>query len=139
MKGVLVRVIVLLGLAGLLAGGRALLPEPAEPADPYAIGLAEVRAFPEVLWVDGRERGAYERGHHAGAIHLDPGGADYGEGLMALLSRWDPSVPVVVYCDDKGCGASRELAEKLRGELGVDSIYWLEGGWESMQKGKGGQ
>lgn len=132
-----VRIVLLLVVAGLLAGGRALLPEPAEAEDPFQVDPAAVRDMGEVLWVDGRSREAYEKGHYKDALHLDPGGTDYEEGLTRVLMVWDPAVPVVVYCDDAGCGASRELAKRLRTELGVESIYWLEGGWETLREEEG--
>lgn len=131
------RIVLLLVVAGLLACGRALLPEPAEPEDPFQVDLAGVRAMEEVLWVDGRSRAAYEKGHYKDALHLDPGGTDYEEGLTQVLMVWDPAVPVVVYCDDAGCGSSRELAKRLRTELGVETIYWLAGGWESLREEAG--
>lgn len=130
------RILVLLALAGLLAGGRAafLGERPSAEADAYAVTPTQALAMEEVLWVDGRSRAAFEEDHMPGAVHLGTTEAAYQAGMAELLPRWDPVRPVVVYCDGEGCKASRELAGRLRSELGVENILWVEGGWTALRK-----
>lgn len=130
------RILLLLALAGLLAGVRAafLGERPVAEADAYVVPPAQALAMEEVLWVDGRSRAAFEKDYMPGAIHLGTTEEAYQAGMAELLPRWDPVRPVVVYCDGEGCKASRELAGRLRSELGVENILWVEGGWTALRK-----
>ena len=130
------RILLLLALAGLLAGGRAVFlgERPSAEADAYVVPPAQALAMEEVLWVDGRSRAAFEKDYMPGAIHLGTTEEAYQAGMAELLPRWDPVRPVVVYCDGEGCKASRELAGRLRSELGVENILWVEGGWTALRK-----
>jgi len=41
---------------------------------------------------------------------------------------------VVVYCSSLSCQASQEVAEKLREEVGLQSVFVLQGGWEAWRQ-----
>jgi rhodanese-related sulfurtransferase len=131
----LARILLLLALAGLLAGGRAafLGERPSAETDAYAVSPTQALAMEDVLWVDGRPRAAFVEASMPGAVHLGTTEDAYQAGLADLLPRWDPVRPVVVYCDGEGCKASRELAGRLRSELGVENILWVEGGWTAIR------
>ena len=135
---VLVKILILLFLSALLAGGRALfLGEPPEPEGAaYAVSAERALAMEEVIWVDGRSRIAFDQAHMPGAVFLGTTENSYQRGMAELLSRWDPRHPVVAYCDGQGCAVSRELAERLRSELGVDNILWVEGGWSALEEAR---
>ncbi len=114
---------------GLLVG----LKPPPEPEDPHAVGLGELAAMPGIIWIDARSEGAFEEGSLSGALHVNE--ENWERGLSQLLERWEPGRPVIVFCDDSGCGTSRLVAERLREELGLPEVYWFEGGWEKLETG----
>jgi rhodanese-related sulfurtransferase len=96
------------------------------------VDLGDLGTGEDWIWVDGRTEEAYQTAHYPGAffISLD----DWEESSFALLETWEPGQRVVVYCDDIGCGVSQDIALQLREELGSEEVYWLEDGWEGMQK-----
>lgn len=97
------------------------------------VNLVMVEGWPgPVLWVDARNAEAFARGRIPGAVNLYPG--NFEEQAGAFLEVWEPDMPVVIYCDSLECGASAELADKLRLEWGLEDIYVLKGGWASWQK-----
>lgn len=93
------------------------------------VALRVAKGWPDVLWVDARAAAAYERAHVPGAINLSAGSweAQVGE----VVAAWRPGRRMVVYCDGHGCQASREVAQRLRTELGLDDVYVLTGGWDA--------
>lgn len=136
---VLLQVLVLLGLSALIAclHGFVIGAEGSSLAtDPHGVELAQALEFDRVLWVDGRSESAYEAGHHPGALRIEE--ANWLDGVSQLLEQWDPDSVIVVYCDGDGCAASRQIAERIRTELGLEPVYWLRGGWESFQMVEGG-
>lgn len=82
-----------------------------------------------VLLVDARGAAAYERQHIPGALSLS--GGKWDDLLEALAKEWRPGMRVVVYCDNRNCGASQSVARRLRRELAVADIYVLKGGWDA--------
>ena len=123
----------------LLASGAALvhilvggLPETARPADPYSLPVASALALDGILWIDGRTEAAFEEDHFPGAVHLSHD--NWQSGFGQLLEQWDPAMAIVVYCDGDGCESSQAMAAELRSDLGVENIYWLEGGWVELRK-----
>lgn len=135
---ILLQIVFIAGIAGLLAlGHRALLGWAVPgPADAFTVSLDEVAKPEAVTWVDARPYADYRNGHYPGAVHLDE--ESWESGLTAFLDRWDPDQPVVVYCDGEACMASKAVAERLREELQIESVFWLEGGWDSLKDKEGG-
>lgn len=82
------------------------------------------------LWIDARSRADYEAGHVPGALLLNED--TWGELLIPVVERWQPGMPVIVYCDSDGCQASRKVADRLRAEAGVDNAKVLRGEWSKM-------
>ena len=104
-----------------------------------AAGVPEVTAqqvgrwTERVLLVDARGEAAYRRGHLPGAILLNE---DHWDDLLPeFLAQWQPGRPVVVYCDLK-CGASHEVARRLRRELALENLFVLKDGRESWSGGQ---
>jgi rhodanese-related sulfurtransferase len=89
----------------------------------------------QVLWVDARSETEYAAGHIPGAflLNLD----QWNELLPLLLQVWEPDKMVVIYCSSLSCQASREVAEKLRDEVGLQSVFVLRGGWEAWRQQHG--
>lgn len=101
-----------------LAEGELSLAQLAEWSDDYVL-------------VDARAPEAYEAGHIPNAINLYAGSFD--DQVIGLLEVWKPEHAVVVYCDSRQCGASEELAARLRGDFQMDQVYVLKGGWQSYE------
>lgn len=96
------------------------------------VDLAAVAKWDRVLWVDARSPAVFAEGHIPGAINLYFG--NFEEQAERFLDVWDPDIPVVVYCSSLQCGASTELANKLRQEWGMENVYVLKGGWEAWRE-----
>jgi rhodanese-related sulfurtransferase len=102
-------------------------------AEPLGISLDSSRLENEsFLWVDARRREAFDEGHVPGAVLLNED--EWDDQLHEFVDRWQPGITVVVYCSSQSCGASRSVAVRLREELDIDSVFFLEGGWEVLQK-----
>jgi len=109
----------------------SLVEVPAPPSrDPFAMSAADV---PEgVVWVDARSAEAFAGDHIPGALNVSL--EAWEAGFFALMERWVPGAPVVVYCSGESCALSREVAERLRAELGAEQVYWLEGGIDAWKE-----
>lgn len=78
----------------------------------------------QALFVDARERVAYDEAHIAGAISMP-----YGEPLSeSVLARLLKARLLVLYCDGPDCKASTRLAAELR-RLGVRDMRVLKEGY----------
>jgi rhodanese-related sulfurtransferase len=130
----------LLGLAFLPAIGQAIYyrqttPWEKQPADPAAVSLTTAENWgPAVLWVDARPDEDFARGHIPGAVQLNED--RWQDLLRGMLVIWAPERKVVVYCSQRSCNASHEVAERLRKEVGLTNIYVLQGGWEEWEKAR---
>ncbi|MGI8482430.1 MAG: rhodanese-like domain-containing protein [Chthoniobacterales bacterium] len=94
------------------------------------VSLEEARAFAgNIIWVDARHDDQFEQDHAPGALPLNED--HWNDLLPRVLENWSPEKRTVVYCSSKGCGASREVARRLREEAGLKSVYVLTGGWEA--------
>ena len=86
----------------------------------------------EVLWIDARSRADYLAGHIPGALLLNEQEAD-----QLLFEHFellqDNRKPVVVYCDERGCQASRRMASYLRDRLPGMDIRVLRGRWQEWK------
>ena len=88
----------------------------------------------DAIWVDARPQNEFEQQHVPGAVLLNED--RWNEMLPQMLAGWSPEKRVVVYCSSKGCGASREVARRLRSEAGLKNVFVLEGGWEAWAENK---
>lgn len=129
----------LLLLAGLLGGLVVAVAHPERLPWSEAgllgageITLADALALEEAVWIDARERGAYEAGHIPGAILLNE--TEWNTLLPGFFARWAPGHPVVVYCDSRQCDTSHHVADRLREEAGLPEVHVLFGGWETWRE-----
>lgn len=90
----------------------------------------------EYILVDARTPENYEKAHIPEAINLYAGAFD--EQILKLLDVWLPDRPVIIYCDSRQCGASEELAQRLREDFQMNKVFVLKGGWESWLDALGG-
>jgi rhodanese-related sulfurtransferase len=97
--------------------------------------LSEAVSLEPALWVDARPEDAFMDGHYPGALNINED--NWGEGISSLLEAWDPGESVIVYCDGQSCSASREMAERIRSELGLEPVFWLKGGYEEIAQSEG--
>ena len=77
----------------------------------------------EVVLVDALSPISYAAVHLPGAVNIPPRAVD------DLADRWipDPDAEVVVYCANRGCVSSVEVAERLV-ELGYRNVKHFAGG-----------
>lgn len=135
MKLLLRQSLLLLALACLPAIGQALYyrdkvswQSPVAPSG--MVTLAQARAWGgNAIWVDARPEVDFEKQHVPGAILLNED--RWNELLPQMLATWSPEKRVVVYCSSESCGASREVARRLREEARLQNVFVLEGGWEA--------
>lgn len=109
-------------------GARAVLLDAPREGE---LTVAQAQALGvSALWIDARSRAAYDAGHVEGALLLNEDA--WVELLVPVIERWQPGTPVVVYCDSRGCQASRKVAERLRSEAGIDTAKVLRGEWTEV-------
>ena len=129
----------LMAAAGILALANGFL-------NPRAPAWAEVVVVPgkgelvldaallrakNVLWIDARWEAEYAQARIPGALPLNED--NWNKLLPAVLSAWQPGRRIIVYCGSRQCQASREVAERLRDQVGLADVFILKGGWESWQ------
>ncbi|MFM2198878.1 MAG: hypothetical protein RLZZ505_2310 [Verrucomicrobiota bacterium] len=109
----------------------ALICDPAKLRDDE-ICLADVEG--NVLWVDARSRGEWEKNGLKGSIlwNMDP-----KEDLNLFEAEALPHIAaaelVVIYCGSEKCGTSREVAGRIRKmDLGP-AVKVLHGGWDAIK------
>jgi rhodanese-related sulfurtransferase len=132
------QVLLLLALAFVPAIGQALYlrnriswqsPVPASER----VTVAQAKAWgTRALWIDARPDEQFVQEHFSGALLLNED--HFNQQLPNVLAAWSPDKKVVVYCSTKECGASRAIAERLRGEAQLKEVFVLEGGWEALQQ-----
>ena len=84
------------------------------------------------LWIDARPDDQFAQEHFPGALLLNED--HFNQQLPNVLAAWSPEKKVVVYCSTQSCGASREIARRLRDEAHLEGVFVLEGGWEALHK-----
>jgi rhodanese-related sulfurtransferase len=123
------------GLTYLVKGppARSHLCDPAtRKAD--EICLSEITNQSDILWVDARSRGAWQKNGLPSSIlwNLDP-----TEDMQAFEANNAEKIAaaqrVVIYCGDENCGISRQVAERIRKlDLGPQVLV-LNGGWRALK------
>jgi hypothetical protein len=123
------------GLTYLVKGppARSHLCDPAtRKAD--EICLSEITNQSDILWVDARSRGAWQKNGLPSSIlwNLDP-----TEDMQAFEANNAEKIAaaqrVVIYCGDEKCGTSRQVAERIRKlDLGPQVLV-LNGGWRALK------
>ena len=137
MKSLLRQSLLLLGLAFLPGIGQALYyRDKVSWQTPVAasemVTVAQARSWrADAIWIDARPQEEFEREHVPGALLLNED--RWNELLPQMLAAWSPEKRVVVYCSSESCGASREVARRLRKEAGLTSVFVLKGGWEAWR------
>jgi rhodanese-related sulfurtransferase len=125
----------LLALAALALDPRArALLRDAPAADETTLAAVRDHRGP-LLWLDARPAADFARGHIPEALPLNPD--DWDQQIVAIIAVWQPGTRVIVYCDDRACGSSRAVADKLRREYQFDDVVILHGGWTAWQKAVG--
>ena len=98
------------------------------------ICLSEITNQSDILWVDARSRGAWQKNGLPSSIlwNLDP-----TEDMQAFEANNAEKIAaaqrVVIYCGDENCGTSRQVAERIRKlDLGPQVLV-LNGGWRALK------
>jgi len=138
-KSLLRQTLLLLGLALLPGIGQAFYyrdkvswQAPIAASDMVSVVRAREWAG-NVIWVDARPKEEFEREHVPNAVLLNED--LWNELLPQMLATWSPEKRVIVYCSSESCGASREVARRLREEAQLKNVFVLEGGWEAWRAG----
>jgi len=115
---------------------RTLVLQPAGADSPVqAITLDKViekyRRGEEILFVDARSLEDYVAGHIRGASNLPD--HNFDEWIDAFLSRTNPDIEIIAYCDGEDCPQGHNVAEKLY-QLGFEKVSYLTNGWDKWQE-----
>jgi rhodanese-related sulfurtransferase len=102
-------------------------------ADEVTIDLIQQKWNGNVLWIDARSRDAYTAAHIPDALSLNEQEAD-AQMFEHIDKLQDNTRPIIVYCDDHACQASRKIAAYLRERLPGSAIYVLRGGWKAWME-----
>ncbi len=116
--------------AGLQLQWRSVDPLAVEPLAPGEVRAAAARLWGEhALWVDTREMSRFNAGHVPGAVRLT---IEEWEALVpAFFEAWDAEKTIVIYGD--AGPVQPALAERMRAELKLQSVYTLHGGWSAWK------
>ena len=82
------------------------------------------------LFVDAREKVAFDDGHVAGAVHI-PADAPPAGALDALMGR---PREIVIYCDGAECGAAAKLARDMIGRGYGRNLYVIDEGFPGWEE-----
>ncbi len=99
--------------------------------EPYVKKISEIPA--KVIWLDARTIDKFQTQHIPSAIHFELTNWEFS--LEKLFAVYEPNFDIVVYCD-ASCTSSKEVAKRLRQELKVENIFYLEGGFTAWQNKK---
>jgi rhodanese-related sulfurtransferase len=120
---------ILLLIAFALAGVTRLVVRAPQATMNHDEILLEEATKRQVLWIDARNKTEYAKDHIPDAVNLNEDA--WEELLPSLLSIYSPDKTLVVYCDSDQCDASRQVAKRLRDEVGLKNIFILKGGWQA--------
>lgn len=121
-------------LPAVISGAIQLRVKPPElPLEPGEIRAATVRQWgPQVLFVDARRAARYDAGHIPGAVRLTA--EEWDTLVPKFLDAWEPDKAVVVYCEGGSCDISREIAERIKKDLQIQTVYYLQGGYPAWRQ-----
>jgi rhodanese-related sulfurtransferase len=137
----MLRQAIILLLLSAAAGALTAIFHPRAPVyrgaaerSPLAISMAELTALPgdSVLWIDARTAAEHAAGHVPGAILANEN--DWEAGFERIMMAWQPEQTLVVYCDEAACHSSEAVAQRLRHEMAIESVFFLEGGWGAWKE-----
>lgn len=124
------------------AGGSWLLRKPPVDKPPIACDPAKIREDEicladvkgNVLWVDARSRGEWEKNGLKGSIlwNMDPK-EDPNVFAAEAFPRIAAAELVVIYCGSEKCGTSREVAGRILNMNIGPPIKVLHGGWDALK------
>ena len=135
-KGPVRAVLLLFCLALLPALGEAVYFRDriswTQPPKQDEITVSQARSLTgAVMWIDARPEEEFAAGHIPGAKLLS---AEQWDSLLPqVLNAWTPGQKLIVYCSKQTCGASHEVARRLREEADLENVFVLEGGWEAWR------
>jgi rhodanese-related sulfurtransferase len=103
-----------------------------QPPKQDEITVSQARSLTgAVMWIDARPEEEFAAGHIPGAKLLS---AEQWDSLLPqVLNAWTPGQKLIVYCSKQTCGASHEVARRLREEADLENVFVLEGGWEAWR------
>jgi rhodanese-related sulfurtransferase len=144
----ILRLTVLVGLAGVVAGADALVlrppaptaPKPASqegeptPASTNALTLEDVRLAYEsngVFFIDARPVSQFTEGHVPGAFHIDV--EAFRQGRPDVLEFLPVDAEIIIYCGGGECDASH-MVERMMRSHGYEKLRIFEEGFPAWLK-----
>jgi len=121
------------GLAVLVLCWHPRAPSLQYQLEPGAVSAAAALDMTSILWVDARASSSAAV-PVLGAVVCNEDSWD--EGLDRVLDLWRPGMTILVACDNTGCQASKQVAERLRQDLGVEQVFYVAGGWPAVLQAK---
>ena len=120
-------------LPALVSGTIQLQRNPQKALQPGEMSAAQARELRrQVLFVDARPAERYEAGHIPSAVRLTA--QEWDALVPKFLDAWDPDRVVVVYCEGGTCDTSREIAERIKKDLQIQGVYYLQGGYPAWRQ-----
>ena len=83
-------------------------------------------SLPDLVIIDNRYAGEFEKGHIEGAINLLDTNMQRAD-VAHLAAR--PDTPLLFYCNGERCLRSSHAAQ-MAVKWGYTRIYWFRGGWQ---------
>jgi len=135
---------------GVYGGGTVAEPvPPAKPgkesapdgaAEPAAVTWPEAKEMlrtGEAVLVDARPIAAFKAGSIPGAVSLPA--SSIKDEMPEFMKRFDTNRWLIVYCGDKGCASSEEVARMLMKEYGYRHVFHMPGGYAEWQIAEAGR
>lgn len=121
--------------AVLAATWHPRAPVWSDTVSPGEVTLATIHGWPAApLWIDARSAASFHAGHRNGALPLNL--STWSDQVEAVIDRWIPGRPVVVYCEQQACRDSAQVAQQLRDRYRIPDVWVLHGGWRALQMDK---
>ncbi len=133
MKGIL-QAFFLLSLSGVFSFA-AFVFHPAAPKlklENDELSLAQVQSLGTITWIDARTEDEFLSSHLEESLLLNED--DWETHFATFIEQWNPDTSIVVYCSSSACLRSQEVASRLREELGIEEVFVLKGGWQTLLK-----
>ncbi len=123
-------------ITGSIAPKNLTHPETQQDADSLPDGHLWISAAmgPDqspMVWIDARTLEQFDRDHMPDAVWCSED--DYETGLVNVLNAWNGEASLIVYCDSAACDASKMISDRLKQDLGVETVFVLHGGWDAWK------
>ena len=99
--------------------------------DPYRLVIQKTNDLSSIQWIDCRPEADFDKAHIPEAILMNS--ENYEQAFESLMPIYDPEIPLICYCSSS-CLVSKQIAQRLRKDLGQENIFYLKGGFDAWSK-----